>query len=101
MWADRGYKVGRVIKFARPKGLPGRGRDNPVLMIVGIASAFAVGALAYVAIAVSKATTAGPVSEPAVQFEMCGRVRQTCVVDGDTIWLKGQNLRLASYAAIT
>lgn len=31
------------------------------------------------------------------QFEMCGRHRHTCVVDGDTIWLNGENLRLESY----
>lgn len=33
----------------------------------------------------------------AAQFEMCGRDRHTCVVDGDTIWLNGVNLRLESY----
>lgn len=32
-----------------------------------------------------------------VQFSMCGRDRVTCVVDGDTIWLQGVNLRLESY----
>jgi endonuclease YncB( thermonuclease family) len=32
-----------------------------------------------------------------VQFQMCGRDRHTCVVDGDTIWLQGVNLRLESY----
>lgn len=32
-----------------------------------------------------------------VNFSMCGRDRQTCVVDGDTIWLQGVNLRLESY----
>lgn len=32
-----------------------------------------------------------------VHFEMCGRQRVTCVVDGDTIWLQGVNLRLESY----
>lgn len=31
------------------------------------------------------------------QFEMCGRDRHTCVVDGDTIWLDGENLRFESY----
>jgi endonuclease YncB( thermonuclease family) len=30
-------------------------------------------------------------------FRMCGRDRVTCVVDGDTIWLQGVNLRLESY----
>lgn len=28
---------------------------------------------------------------------MCGRDWHTCVVDGDTIWLGGVNLRLESY----
>lgn len=32
-----------------------------------------------------------------VNFGMCGRERVTCVVDGDTIWLQGVNLRLESY----
>lgn len=32
-----------------------------------------------------------------VHFKMCGRDRITCVVDGDTIWLNGVNLRLESY----
>lgn len=32
-----------------------------------------------------------------VNFNMCGRDRHTCVVDGDTIWLQGVNLRLESY----
>lgn len=35
--------------------------------------------------------------EWSVQFGMCGRDRHTCVVDGDTIWLQGVNLRLESY----
>ncbi|WP_246204532.1 thermonuclease family protein [Devosia marina] len=32
-----------------------------------------------------------------VNFPMCGGVRHTCIVDGDTIWLEGHNLRLESY----
>lgn len=32
-----------------------------------------------------------------VSFGMCGRDRHTCIVDGDTIWLQGVNLRLESY----
>ncbi|WP_248306504.1 thermonuclease family protein [Devosia sp. MC521] len=47
------------------------------------------------------ATTLGtlPVSgqEFRENFRMCGRERITCVVDGDTIWLRGVNLRLESY----
>jgi micrococcal nuclease len=45
---------------------------------------------------------AGPVPASAadewrVNFSMCGRDRHTCIVDGDTIWLQGVNLRLESY----
>lgn len=29
------------------------------------------------------------------QFELCGMVRQTCVVDGDTFWLEGRKIRIA------
>ncbi|MBJ3784499.1 thermonuclease family protein [Devosia sp. MSA67] len=32
-----------------------------------------------------------------LSFRMCSSNRYTCVVDGDTIWLEGQNLRLESY----
>lgn len=32
-----------------------------------------------------------------VDFSMCGSVRHTCIVDGDTIWLDGYNLRLESF----
>lgn len=32
-----------------------------------------------------------------LRFSMCGRDRITCVVDGDTIWFQGVNLRLESY----
>lgn len=36
-------------------------------------------------------------SEMRVQFRMCGSQGHTCVVDGDTIWLDGMNLRLQAY----
>lgn len=33
-----------------------------------------------------------------MQFPMCGSSkRRTCIVDGDTIWLEGKNLRLMSF----
>jgi endonuclease YncB( thermonuclease family) len=35
--------------------------------------------------------------ERRVNIGMCGRDRFTCVVDGDTIWLDGVNLRLQSF----
>jgi endonuclease YncB( thermonuclease family) len=47
--------------------------------------------------------TVSKVSEPlshqlvsySVRFEPCGRVRSTCVVDGDTLWLNGEKIRIA------
>lgn len=49
-----------------------------------------VSAMALLALASTLPAAAAP-------FEMCGRDRHTCVVDGDTIWLNGLNLRLESY----
>ena len=39
---------------------------------------------------------AGGVSESeAPTFAVCGLVRRTCVIDGDTFWLKGEKIRIA------
>lgn len=40
---------------------------------------------------------ASSAGEQRVSFQMCGRSRVNCIVDGDTIWLDGVNLRLESY----
>lgn len=41
-----------------------------------------------------------PVKQVSAQFALClGSVRTTCVVDGDTIWLDGQNIRIADIDA--
>lgn len=52
----------------------------------------------------NRATTSKPAitkapqqEEMTARFTMCGRDRYTCVVDGDTVWLRGTNLRLQSY----
>jgi micrococcal nuclease len=42
-------------------------------------------------------TTMPQAQERQERFGMCGRDRHTCVVDGDTIWLDGMNLRLEAY----
>jgi micrococcal nuclease len=44
-------------------------------------------------------SASAPISaEERAQFRMCsGSNRHTCVVDGDTIWYQGVNLRLQSY----
>lgn len=39
-------------------------------------------------------------AEAAVAMEFCsGRVRVTCVVDGDTVWIDGEKIRLADIDA--
>jgi endonuclease YncB( thermonuclease family) len=39
--------------------------------------------------------------QPSLQLEMCGSQRntptKTCVVDGDTLWLQGENIRLRDF----
>lgn len=63
-------------------------------------------AACVVALALGFAQLAGPFSVALaeemlagqrVHFEICGRVRHTSVVDGDTISLDGVNLRLTSF----
>lgn len=30
-----------------------------------------------------------------IEFQLCGMMRRTCVVDGDTFWLEGRKIRIA------
>lgn len=41
------------------------------------------------------AQAAEQAAEPAYNFAVCGMVRRTCVVDGDTFWLEGVKIRVA------
>jgi endonuclease YncB( thermonuclease family) len=42
--------------------------------------------------------TATPGALTSARFSRCGSgVRHTCVVDGDTIWLEGMNIRIADF----
>ncbi len=36
-----------------------------------------------------------PVAAENGRIELCGRIRVTCVVDGDTFWFEGQKIRIA------
>lgn len=44
-------------------------------------------------------TSTAPDTAVTARFTMCGRNRYTCIVDGETIWFQGQNLRLKSFDA--
>lgn len=49
---------------------------------------------------VLKATTAFAEQKSVTyRFELCGQIRTTCVVDGDTIWLDGEKIRIADIDA--
>lgn len=41
------------------------------------------------------ASTASAQARAAHSFAVCGTIRQTCVVDGDTIWVEGVKIRIA------
>lgn len=41
------------------------------------------------------ASTASAQATAAHTFAVCGTIRKTCVVDGDTIWLEGVKIRIA------
>ena len=77
------------------------GRVTPVIGVVALVAVSALGWAVVDRFLPSGPTTApGPTvvaEEIAAKFSMCGRDRFTCVVDGDTIWWRGQNLRLQSY----
>ena len=53
-----------------------------------------LGGLALVLGGADSATAMSPQSA-AAQFEICGPVRITCIVDGDTFWLNGVKIRIA------
>jgi endonuclease YncB( thermonuclease family) len=87
-------------RFPRLPRLPGLGRRSGPVLAIGLLTVAGIGLMApgqerqsatrpsFQQVATSTATA---------RFSMCGRNRYTCVVDGDTIWLEGQNLRLQSY----
>lgn len=96
-----------VVKFdPRSKRPPAKQRDviTPMLLVAALV---AICALGWVAIdrfwpttdapAQQEASTPAPAGTVTASFGMCGANRHTCVVDGDTIWYRGANLRLQSY----
>lgn len=78
-------------------------RTTSTLAVVALVAVSALGWIAvdrYLPEPVSSpqaAPSINPATEVRTQFTMCGRDRYTCVVDGDTIWFRGRNLRLQSY----
>lgn len=93
-----------VVRFnprRREPRPPGRDVVTPLLAVVALVAMIALGLALFSGSApqggTTEAFTKANAGERRVHFSMCGRNRYTCVVDGDTIWLDGMNLRLKSY----
>lgn len=93
-----------IVRFTRP---PNRKRRREIpTSVYALAAILAVCTLGYVladqylpegAEVATLLSSADAGAERRVHFEMCGRVRHTCIVDGDTLWLDGENLRMQGY----
>lgn len=89
----------------RPR--PSSKQRDVVTPLLAFVALVAVCALGWVAVDLYAPSTSVPNQQATdttaqagvmtASFGMCGRDRFTCVVDGDTIWYQGQNLRLQSY----
>lgn len=95
-----------VVKFRRRRKQPDKPKKDWVTIGLAAVSVAAVAILGHVMTngstvdlgnVFSLASIATSPAERRVHFEMCGRVRHTCIVDGDTLWLDGVNLRMEGY----
>src|SRR5690554_1734886 len=94
-----------VVRFDPRKGRmpPPSPKRDVVTPIVAVVALVAVCALGWVladhfpSTGPVTITGSSPTIEVTASFSTCGRNRHTCVVDGDTIWWRGKNLRLQSY----
>lgn len=84
--------MGKVINL-KGRTRAGRKPTGP-WSIIGLAAVFIVLAFASAVSFFNNSTGAGAAAR-SVQFPICvGRVRITCIVDGDTLWLDGIKYRL-------
>lgn len=94
-----------VVRFDSRKGRvppPAEKRDvvTPIMAAIALIAVCALGWVLVDRFVLGGTINVQGVSqaeEVTEHFAMCGRSRYTCVVDGDTIWWRGQNLRLQSY----
>lgn len=87
-------------RFPRPPRLPGLGRRSGPVLAIGLLAIAGIGLLGpgeKRQSATRPSLQQAATSPATARFSICGRNRYTCVVDGDTIWLEGQNLRLQSF----
>lgn len=88
-------KLGKVYRAKAKKRAQSR-RIRFAFMLAGCCGGGALLGLAGIA-AVDWFSTAGiaQAAETTHDFAVCGMVRRTCVVDGDTFWLEGVKVRIA------
>lgn len=89
-----------------PRRTTSQKQPDRLTQILALVAIVAVCALGWVSVgrfmpadsAPQKSSGQGTSSEGVTaSFSMCGSNRHTCVVDGDTVWYQGTNLRLQSY----
>ena len=73
---------------------------GPILVLLPLAAFtavfFAGGAPESRALPQARGASAGAIDTVSVQFSRCGfGLRRNCVIDGDTIWLAGEKIRIA------
>ena len=83
-------EVGHVY---REKAKAEARRQTIKTVAIGL-STFLTGFAAFLAFLTWSPAT-GEASAQSPQFKVCGMIRRTCVVDGDTIWLSGVKIRIA------
>lgn len=84
---DASSKPGHVLPFAGRR----RSRHRSALLAAGGLLVALLGGLAGISWPFGTARA----EAQSITFSVCGVVRRTCVVDGDTIWLDGVKIRIA------
>ena len=69
-----------------------RSRSSLAYIAAGLLGGTALG-FGFITWPSASASLAATESSP--EFAVCGMIRRTCVVDGDTIWLEGVKIRMA------
>lgn len=90
----------RFPRFPRPPRLFGLGRRSGPALAIGLLAIAGIGLIAPGQErqgATRQSVQQVAATQVTSRFSMCGSVRHTCIVDGDTIWLEGRNLRLESF----
>ncbi|MDE8762571.1 thermonuclease family protein [Rhizobium sp. CBK13] len=90
--------MGDVVRFQKPQVQQERLSDGfGKTLIAAVVIAFGGGAAGYYLVGdIPLAKVAATITKPLTAYGVCsGSVRYHCVVDGDTMWIGGQKVRVA------